>query len=145
MSFCKTTTALLVAVTIALTGCSLREEANESKKFFSKIFDKDTYSIYRPDIQQGNAVSPGQLQRLQIGMSKEQVRYLLGSPITHNVFHKNRWDYYYYLIAGTGRKQYDRVTLFFENDRLSRYCALDKLLPSGGKSADKKLSCEALE
>ena len=123
MNICKTTSTLLVAASVVLAGCALREGVKDSENFFRKVFDKDTYAMYRPDIQQGNAISPAQFQRLQIGMTKEQVRYLLGSPVTHNVFHENRWDYYYYLITGAGKREYNRVTLFFEDERLSRYRA----------------------
>ena len=142
MNVCKTTTALLAA-TIALTGCALQEGVKESESFFRKVFDRDTYSMYRQDIQQGNAISPTLLRRLQIGMSREQVHYLLGSPVTHNVFHKNRWDYYYYLISGTGEKEYNRVTLFFENDRLFRYRTTGKLPAPRKKPAEKNSVREA--
>lgn len=76
--------------------------------------------VYRPVIQQGNVVTQEQVNQLQPGMSRRQVQFLLGSPMLSDVFHANRWDYAYTYGVGSKPSEIRRVTLFFEQDRLSR-------------------------
>lgn len=75
---------------------------------------------YKIDIQQGNIIEQDQLNRVQPGMTKNQVQYLLGTPLVDDPFHQNRWDYYYSLKTGGKLREQHRVTLFFENDQLAR-------------------------
>lgn len=126
----------VLAVAVSFAGCSSRPNTGQSDNFFRKIFDKNTYSIYRQNIQQGNAISSSKFRQLHRNMTREQVLYLLGTPITRNAFHKNRWHYYYYLISRDGTKEYDRLTLFFEDNLLIRYRA-SRRLASMGKSDEK--------
>jgi len=74
--------------------------------------------VHRPDIQQGNVVTQEMVNQLQLGMSRHQVRYLLGTPMLIDVFHQNRWDYLYTLTEGWGDMQKKRVSLYFEGDEL---------------------------
>ncbi len=110
--------AASLALALLCVGCSSKSKVGESTEFFKKIFRKETYSLYRIDIQQGNAIDPAQLTRLKTGMTKDQVRYLLGNPLAENVFHKNRWHYIYYLIPGKGETKKYRLVLYFDQDRL---------------------------
>ncbi|MCS6945080.1 MAG: outer membrane protein assembly factor BamE [Sutterellaceae bacterium] len=76
---------------------------------------------YRPDVQQGNVVTQEMVEQLQQGMTRDQVRFLLGTPLLTSVFHRDRWDYVYYLQRGKGNeRQLRRLTVYFENDRLQR-------------------------
>lgn len=75
---------------------------------------------YRPDIQQGNFVSSEMISQLREGMSQDQVRFILGTPLLTDVFHANRWDYPFRIRKGNGETTASRVTLYFENDRLTR-------------------------
>ena len=115
-----TARGLAAALTIVfpLGGCAPQSDVRESGEFFKRAFDRDTYALYRPDIQQGNAIDPEQLARLRLGMTREQVHYLLGNPVAENVFHKNQWHYIYYLIPGKGNVKRYRLILLFEEDRL---------------------------
>ena len=137
-SWLTTLSVTLISTSMILcTGCSIRESAKEGTGFFRKILDKDTYSLYRPGIQQGNAITSSQFRRLKPGMTRQQVHYLLGDPITRNVFHKNRWNYYHYSISGTRKRKYNRLILFFEDDRLVRY-RVSKELAARRKNRDGK-------
>jgi outer membrane protein assembly factor BamE len=74
---------------------------------------------YTPDLHQGNILSDESINQLQIGMTRNQVASLLGSPLIIDSFHTNRWDYYSY--SKTGKKQQEnssRVTLTFSDDEL---------------------------
>ena len=76
-------------------------------------------TIYKMEVQQGNALSNETVSQLQRGMSKEQVAALLGNPLLQDNFRSNRWDYVYYNLRGkevSSKKQ--NLTLFFQNDQL---------------------------
>jgi len=74
---------------------------------------------YVPDIVQGNFVSSEQYSKLKLGMTREQVRQILGTPLLADYFHANRWDYVFEFkrngqVVGKDR----RITLFFDGDKL---------------------------
>ena len=74
--------------------------------------------VYKIDIQQGNYVTQDLVAKLKPGMTKADVRQLLGTPLLIDVFHANRWDYYF-SSEKNGRAQ-DRtlLSIFFENDKV---------------------------
>ena len=74
-------------------------------------------------VQQGNWITQEQVALLQPGMTREQVRFALGSPTLTSVLHANRWDYPYYFKPGYGDAQERKFTVWFENDRLVRWKA----------------------
>lgn len=76
---------------------------------------------YRIDVQQGNWITQEQVALLQTGMSREQVRFALGSPMLTSVLHADRWDYPYYYKPGYGDARERKFTVWFENDRLVRW------------------------
>ncbi|GAB6042464.1 outer membrane protein assembly factor BamE [Endothiovibrio diazotrophicus] len=74
--------------------------------------------VHRIDIQQGNVVEQEQVDQLKPGMTKRQVRFLLGTPLVEDPFHAQRWDYYYSFKPGSGEREERRLTLHFQDDRL---------------------------
>lgn len=87
----------LLAVLMMNTGCQL---------------------IYKQNVQQGNAHEQDDLDQVELGMSKKQVAFLLGTPAIHDPFHQDRWDYIS-LFSRRGNDPVRRlVTLTFENDLL---------------------------
>lgn len=76
--------------------------------------------VHKPTIQQGSVLTQQMLDNLQPGMSKEQVRFLLGTPSLVDVFHADRWDYVYWLKKPGAEPVEKRLTLSFENDLLTR-------------------------
>ena len=98
------------------TGCSsIKEASNAIPDALNEL-----PLIYRPDIQQGNVVSQESINKLKPGMSKSQVNYLLGTPMLVDVFHQDRWDYYYSMKQGNEERVQQRVALHFSDDRLIR-------------------------
>ena len=79
------------------------------------------FSPYRPDIQQGNFVSQEMLNQLKVGQTREQVRFILGTPLLTDAFHADRWDYPFYLARGNGELTTSRVTVFFKGDVVERF------------------------
>src|SRR5436190_10095424 len=78
--------------------------------------------VYRMNIQQGNYLEGKTVDQLQSGMTRSQVRYLLGTPMVPAVFDKDRWDYVYYFKHGRLRKPEERhVIVYFAQDKVSRF------------------------
>jgi len=82
--------------------------------------DLPAITPYRIEIQQGNFVSQDMLSKLKKGMSREQVRFVLGTPLLADLFHADRWDYVFYREIPKKPREERRVSVFFENDRLVR-------------------------
>ncbi|MGQ0384684.1 MAG: outer membrane protein assembly factor BamE [Gammaproteobacteria bacterium] len=77
--------------------------------------------IYRMDIQQGNLLDAEQVDQLEVGMTRSQVRFLLGTPMVMDGFDAERWDYVYSLRRGHSRKLERRhLIVWFEGDRVTR-------------------------
>lgn len=77
--------------------------------------------VYRMTVQQGNFLDPKQVAQLQTGMTRSQVRFLLGTPMLPDAFDRDRWDYLYYLKIGRLKKPEERrLTVFFEGDKVAR-------------------------
>ena len=77
--------------------------------------------VYRINIQQGNFVKPEDVDRVQAGMTRSQVRFILGTPMVADTFDNDRWDYYYYLVKGHSRKKDTRhVIVQFDGDKVAR-------------------------
>jgi outer membrane protein assembly factor BamE len=77
--------------------------------------------VYRPNIQQGNLLKTSDVDQITVGMTRSQVRYLLGTPMLADSFNPQRWDYIYTLRRGRER-QVDRAhfIVHFEGDKVSR-------------------------
>jgi outer membrane protein assembly factor BamE len=85
---------------------------------------------YRMEIQQGNFVSQEMVAQLKPGMTKEQVRFILGTPMVTDIFHPDRWDYVYWRETSDGAREQRKLTVLFEKGALAR---LDgDVVPSGG-------------
>ncbi|MEQ1581332.1 MAG: outer membrane protein assembly factor BamE [Steroidobacteraceae bacterium] len=80
-----------------------------------------TGCVYRIDIQQGNFLENKEIDQITVGMTRSQVRYLLGTPIVGNAFQNSRWDYVYFLKRGRTNKTDQRhFTVYFEEDKVTR-------------------------
>lgn len=77
--------------------------------------------IYRIDIQQGNLLDQDAINQIQVGMTRSQVEFLLGTPTIVDPFHDNRWDYPYYFRQGHSRHPKRRwVIVYFDGDKVVR-------------------------
>jgi len=77
--------------------------------------------IYRMDIQQGNLLGREQVDQLEVGMTRSQVRFLLGTPMVVDVFDPDRWDYVYRFERGKSRKVTRRhLIVWFDGDKVTR-------------------------
>ncbi len=77
--------------------------------------------VYHMTVQQGNFLRKQDIEQLQVGMTRSQVRYLLGTPMVPPTFDIDRWDYLYYMKRGHfHRIERYLLTVYFQNDKVSR-------------------------
>src|SRR5512144_2223067 len=117
------TAGLLVAMAM-LAGCqSISNVASGMASSMSVVtgWAPTFLGPYRPDVHQGNIITQEMVDQLRQGMTREQVRFMLGTPLLTDEFHKDRWDYPYYLNPRTGPVQSRRLTVFFKDNRLERF------------------------
>ncbi len=92
-----------------------------------------TVKPYKLDVQQGNVVSSKMLLQLRPGMTKSQVRFIMGTPLIQDSFHGNRWDYVYQMREGGKVTEQRRVILDFENELLKS--VRGDVIPAGSDPA----------
>ena len=94
--------------------------------------------VYRINIQQGNFLDQAAVEQVKEGMTRSQVRYLLGTPMVADSFNKERWDYIYYLKKGRSRHvDSRRVTVYFDGEKVAK---LDKPSAAEASAQEKSLS-----
>jgi outer membrane protein assembly factor BamE len=87
--------------------------------------------VYRPNISQGNLIKQDDLDQVEIGMTRNQVRFLLGTPMVDDPFHTDRWDYVYYLKIGREDAGFKRwVSVIFADGVVSEIRKEQELNPS---------------
>ena len=91
--------AVLAALLLSLSACEL---------------------VFKLPTRQGNVIEQKELDALELGMSREQVRFLLGTPIAQSVFREDRWDYVGYYKNPRGKVYSRTVSLYFQGDSLVR-------------------------
>jgi outer membrane protein assembly factor BamE len=114
---------ILTAATMLVAGCSSMKQGMDSLGAATNVIPdalNETSLIYRPTIQQGNVVTQEQINELKPGMTKRQVRFLLGTPMLSGVFHNDRWDYTFTQGIGSRPDDVRHVTVFFDDERLVR-------------------------
>src|SRR3984957_16941041 len=97
--------------------------------------------VYRINIQQGNFLDQTAVDQVKAGMTRSQVRYLLGTPMVADPFVKDRWDYIYYLKKGRSRHvDSRRVTVYFDGEKVTK---LDK--PADAEAAAQDASAAQIK
>ncbi|MEZ5626835.1 MAG: outer membrane protein assembly factor BamE [Rhodocyclaceae bacterium] len=100
----KTKLMTAMAAALLIAGCSVT----------------DYLRPYRIDVRQGNYVTQEMVSNLKKGMSRDQVRFALGTPLLTDAFHADRWDYVYRFAPGKGEPEQRVLTLYFDGDQLAR-------------------------
>jgi outer membrane protein assembly factor BamE len=109
------TILVLLLVGTSLSGCARKERSpyDERETFLARL-----PFVYKMPVQQGNVLTEEMVDRLELGMSRAQVRYLLGTPLLADMFHTDRWDYIYTQRTGRKTMERKRLTVWFEEDAL---------------------------
>ena len=106
---------LLLGV-LGMSACSTAVDDTQ-RVWANKIFQP-----YVPDVVQGNFISSEQYSKLELGMSREQVRQIMGTPLLADYFHANRWDYVFEFKRDGQKIAKDRrVTIFFDENKVVKF------------------------
>lgn len=101
-------------------------------------------SPYRIDVRQGNLVTQDMVAQLKPGLTREQVRFILGSPLVADMFHVDRWDYVYRFQPGHGEAQQRHLAVFFQDNKLTRVAG-DVVADDGSRPEAPKPAAQVLE
>lgn len=101
----RTASVAVIALITLLAGCSYLKYPN----------------VHKVTILQGNIINQQMIDQLQPGMTRAQVRYILGTPLIADSFHQDRWDYYYSVKVPGYDERRERISIFFSNDQLSHF------------------------
>ena len=112
----KSLTCWVIGASLFITGCETMKGWGEA---VPNMLDNAPL-MHHPDVQQGNIVTQDMINQLRPGMARRQVRYIMGTPILVDVFHQDRWDYIYSNKPGGDPRTQERVSLFFEDEKLVR-------------------------
>jgi outer membrane protein assembly factor BamE len=77
--------------------------------------------VHKIDVQQGNYVTEDSVAKLKNGMTKAEVKQLLGTPLLSDVFHANRWDYYFSNVKGGKADDRKRLTILFQDEKVTSF------------------------
>ncbi|HET8697035.1 MAG TPA: outer membrane protein assembly factor BamE [Gammaproteobacteria bacterium] len=78
--------------------------------------------VFKIPIQQGNLLDQDKIDQVEVGMTRKQVQFLLGTPMVSDTFHRDRWDYAYYLKLGRSEDVERRwFVVYFDGDRVTRF------------------------
>ncbi len=75
--------------------------------------------LYKIDVQQGNVIEQDMINKLKPGMNKEQVKFIMGTPVIVDPFHNERWEYIFSYQKGGGVREQRHITLHFDDDKLT--------------------------
>lgn len=111
-----------LSASVLLSGCSSTiDKGLETLSGVTDIFPDDldlVPTLYKPTILQGNKIEQAQINKLQPGMAKRQVQFLMGTPMLTDVFHRDRWDYVFTSGEGSEVQEISKLAIFFENEKL---------------------------
>ncbi len=111
---------LLIFCAFLLASCS----------FYNTVTRRMVQSVtpYRITVIQGNFVSGEAAAQLKVGMTREQVRAVLGTPLLTDMFHANRWDYLFYFRRGETQVVRQRhLTVYFEQEQVTHWSGAEDL------------------
>jgi outer membrane protein assembly factor BamE len=87
--------------------------------------------VYQANLSQGNLLKQEDLDQVEVGMTRRQVRFLLGTPMIDDPFHEERWDYVYYLKIGRDDAIFKRwISIYFDGEKVSEIVDGQQLNPN---------------
>jgi len=126
--------ALLTAALLA-GGCA--RDKKQRDPYGSDSVLSSLPFVYKMTVQQGNIITEPMVSRIELGMNREQVRYVLGTPLLTDMFHTNRWDYIYTIRRGHNPMETKRLTLWFEDDQLASIDGFAETAPDAALAAQE--------
>ncbi len=78
--------------------------------------------VYQAALSQGNLLNQEDIDQVKVGMTRSQVRFLLGTPMIDDPFHQDRWDYVYFLRLGRNKASFKRwISVYFDGDVVTEF------------------------
>jgi len=109
----------LIGLLLGVLGMSACTSAIDDKQ---RAWANMVFQPYVPDVVQGNFISSEQYSKLELGMTREQVRQIMGTPLLADYFHANRWDYVFEFKRDGQKIAKDRrVTIFFDSNKVVKF------------------------
>jgi outer membrane protein assembly factor BamE len=105
-----------IALAAALLSVALMAGCGSVTDYFPRFLRP-----YRPDVQQGNVITSDMVDQLRPGMTRDQVKFMLGTPLLTDGFHPDQWDYLYYLNPRVGATQRRNLVVYFKDNRLDHF------------------------
>ena len=102
-------------------ACGVLASCSSGTMSSSSVNPVNWITPYKVDVIQGNFVSREQVEQLQAGMTRDQVKAVLGTPLLTSLFHADRWDYVFTLKRQGVEPQAFKYTVFFKGDQLERF------------------------
>ena len=110
-----------VQIFLVAVVCGVLASCSSTTMSDSAVNPVNWITPYKVDVIQGNFVSKEQVEQLQVGMTRDQVKAVLGTPLMTSLFHANRWDYVFTLKRQGVEPQSFKYTVFFNGDQLERF------------------------
>ncbi len=109
---CATRAAALALVLFAVGGCATFDRYAPSWRSFG---------VYKIDVNQGNYLSQDMVEKLKVGMTQQQVKQLLGTPLITSPFRADRWDYVYEFSRQGKVTEHRNFTVYFADSKVARW------------------------
>lgn len=90
--------------------------------------------VYKLPTRQGNVIDQRDLDKLELGMTREQVKFVMGTPVANTPFYDDRWEYLGYYKPPRGKETVRHITVYFEDDKVVRMLGTEPL--AGGTAVD---------
>lgn len=128
----KVSILLALGASIALGGCS----GKPAKPEYRESALSNLPFVYKMTVQQGNIVTEEMVDGLETGMTRTQVRYLLGTPMLTDIFHGDRWFYTYTIRRGHAEMEKRPLVVYFNGDQMVR--VEGHILPDSQRAASRQ-------
>jgi outer membrane protein assembly factor BamE len=108
-------------------------------------WDTTMLTPYRVEVRQGNYISQDMVAQLKPGLTRDQVRFILGTPLITDMFHADRWDYVYRMQPGHGEVEQRHLAVFFSDGKLARLSGDVTAEAAAGAEAASKPSTRVID
>ena len=113
--------SILLKLVVRALACTLLAAAAGCSSLPEYMPRLTSFGVYKIDVNQGNYLSQDMVDKLKVGMTKQQVKLVLGTPLITSAFRDNRWDYVYEFERQGRMREHRNFTVWFAEDKLARW------------------------
>ncbi|MBK1703508.1 cell envelope protein SmpA [Halochromatium glycolicum] len=130
--------SVVVSLPLVLAAAGCARDKKQDDPYRSDSVLSELPFVYKMTVQQGNIITEQMVNQIELGMNREQVRYVLGTPLLTDMFHTNRWDYIYTIRRGHNPMERKQLTLWFEDDQLVSIEGFAEPDPAAARAAEQQ-------